>query len=62
MHHAFIILYYYIVLYYIIILYIVYDLTDHLPNFIIFQNMSFTLSNAKVLKRDYSKLNELDLI
>ena len=34
---------------------IVYDMTDHLPNFLIFDNI-------KLCKRDYSKLNYPDLI
>ena len=31
-----------------------YDFTEHLPNFIIFQNMFSSLSNAKVFNREYS--------
>ena len=41
---------------------IVYDLTDHLPNFIIFDKFSSLPLNIKVHKRDYSKLNETALI
>jgi hypothetical protein len=42
---------------------VVYDLTDHLPNFVIFEKFSFLPSNVNMYRRDYSKLNELlDLI
>ena len=41
---------------------IVYDLTDHLANFIILSNFGSLPSNIKVYKRDYSKLNESTLI
>ena len=36
---------------------VVYDLTDHLPNFIIFDKFSTLPLNIKIHKRDYSKLN-----
>ena len=36
---------------------IVYDLTDHLANFIILRNLGSLPSNTKVYKRDYSKFN-----
>ncbi len=41
---------------------IVYDVTDHLPNFLIINNFSCLISNIKIYKRDYSKYNETDLI
>ena len=41
---------------------VVYDLTDHLPNFVIFEKFSVLPSNVNMYRRDYSKLNELDLI
>lgn len=41
---------------------IVYDLTDHLANFIILSNLDSLPSNIKVHKRDYSKLNQSNLI
>ena len=40
----------------------VYDLTDHLPNFIIFSNSGSLPSNIKTSTRDYSKFNETALI
>ena len=36
---------------------IVYDLTDHLANFIILSSLSSLPSNIKVYKRDYSNFN-----
>ena len=41
---------------------IVYDLTDHLPNFIIFSNFGSLPSSIKIYTRDYSKFNETALI
>lgn len=41
---------------------IVYDLTDHLANFIILSNLSSLPSNIKVHKRDYSNFNQSTLI
>ena len=41
---------------------VVYDLTDHLPNFVIFEKFSFLPSNVNMYRTVYSKLNELDLI
>ena len=41
---------------------IVYDLTDHLPNFIIFNKFASLPSNVKIYKRDYSRLDEKALI
>ena len=41
---------------------IVYDVTDHLPNFLIINKFSCLTSNIKIYKRDYSKYNETDLI
>ena len=37
---------------------IVYDLTDHLPNFIFFNKFSALTPNIKIYKRYYSKLRE----
>ena len=39
-----------------------YDLTDHLPNFIIFIKFSTLPCNVKIFKRDYSKFDEQVLI
>jgi hypothetical protein len=41
---------------------IVYDLTDHLQNFLIFDKFTSLPTNIKLYKRDYSKLNYSDLI
>jgi hypothetical protein len=41
---------------------VVYDLSDHLPNFVILEKFSFLPSNVNMYRRDYSKLNKLDLI
>ena len=41
---------------------IVYDLTDHLPNFILFNKFSALTPNIKIYKRDYSKLSEEALV
>ena len=40
----------------------IYDITDHLPNFIIINNYQFLTPNVKIYKRDYSNLIEADLI
>ena len=37
---------------------IVYDLSDHLPNFLIFNKFSSLPSNVKIFKRDYSKFDQ----
>ena len=41
---------------------LVYELTDHLPNFIILNKFSALSSKLKIYKRDYSKLNKPNLI
>ena len=41
---------------------IVYDLTDHLPNFLIFDKFTSLPSNMKLYKRDYSTLNYEKLV
>ena len=41
---------------------IVYDLTDHLPNFIILSKFGSLPPNIKVFKRDYSNFNESLLV
>ena len=41
---------------------LVYELTDHLPNFIIFNKCTALSSNVKVYKRDYSRFSETELI
>ena len=38
------------------------DLTDHLPNFIIFNKGSAIPYNVKIFKRDYSKLDQQVLV
>ena len=38
------------------------DLTDHLPNFIIFNKFSTLPYNVKIFKRDYSKLDQQVLV
>ena len=38
------------------------DLTDHLPNFIIFNKVSTLPDNVKIFKRDYSKLDQQVLV
>ena len=40
---------------------IIYDITDHLPNFFIFDKFS-SLHNVKLYKRDYSTFNPQDII
>ena len=37
---------------------LVYDLSDHLPNFLIFNKFSSLPSNVKIFKRDYSKFDQ----
>ena len=41
---------------------LVYDLTDHLPNFIIFNKFSALSSKIKIFKRDFTQFNQTDLI
>ena len=41
---------------------IIYDITDHLPNFLIISKISRVLTKLDRYRRDYSKLNEQDLI
>ena len=41
---------------------IVHDITDHLPNFLIINKLASAPRNLKFYKRDYSKLNEHDLL
>ena len=41
---------------------IIYDLTDHLPNFLIINKFSTLSTNVKIYKRDFSKLNESAMI
>ena len=41
---------------------IIYDLTNHLPNFLIFNKFSSLLNNVKLYKRDYSTFNPQDMI
>ena len=41
---------------------IVYDLTDHLPNFIIVKKFTSLPNNVKIYKRDYSNFDESALI
>ena len=40
----------------------VYDLTDHLPNFLIINKFSTLPKNFKVSRRDYSQFNEASLL
>jgi len=37
---------------------LIYDLTDHLPNFLVVSKFSFLPENVKILKRDYSNFDE----
>ena len=41
---------------------IIYDITDHLPNFLIFDKFSSLHNNVKLYKRDYSTFNPQDMI
>jgi hypothetical protein len=41
---------------------LVYDLSDHLPNFLIIEKYSALSSNTKFCKRDYSSLDEIALL
>jgi len=41
---------------------LIYDLTDHLPNFIILNNFSNLSPGIKLYKRDYSKFSESILV
>ena len=38
-----------------------YDLTDHLPNFVLIEKFSSLSSNVKMCRRDYSAFNESNL-
>ena len=37
---------------------IIYDLTDHLPNFLIISNYTFLPNNIKMYKRDFTNFHE----
>ena len=39
-----------------------YDLTDHLPNFLVINKLIVSPGKTKIFKRDYSKLNETRLV
>ena len=41
---------------------IVHDITDHIPNFLILNKLSFSFSKQEMHKRDYSRLDEADLL
>jgi hypothetical protein len=41
---------------------LLYDVTDHLPNFLIINKFSSLNTKIKIFRRDYSKFNEPDLI
>ena len=41
---------------------IVYDLSDHLPNFLIINKFSSLPKNTKIVKRDYSLFDENKLL
>ena len=41
---------------------IIYDIPDHLPNFLILDKFSTLPSNVKLYKRDYSTFNQQELI
>jgi len=41
---------------------IIYDLTDHLPNFVIIKKLTSLPNNVKIYKRDYSNFDESTLI
>ena len=41
---------------------IIYDLTDHLPNFLIINKFSALPKNFKISRRDYSQLNETEFL
>ena len=41
---------------------LVYDLTDHLPNFLIIKKFSSLPTNVKIFKRDYSNFDETALV
>ena len=41
---------------------VVHDITDHLPNFFILNKLSTFTSKQEIYKRDYSRLNESDLL
>ena len=41
---------------------IIYDITDHLSNFLIIKNFKRLPNNIKIFKRDYSNFNEIAFI
>ncbi len=41
---------------------LVYDLTDHLPNFLIIKKFSSLATNVKIFKTDYSNFDETALV
>ena len=41
---------------------LIYDLTDHLPNFIIINRFGHLPPNVKIYKRDYSKFDKTQLV
>ena len=41
---------------------VIYDFTDHLPNFLILNKFSLLPTNVEIFRRDYSKLNESCLV
>lgn len=41
---------------------VIHDITDHLPNFLILDKIPFISKKSKVYKRDYSNMNERDLL
>ncbi len=40
---------------------LIYDISDHLPNFLLINNMSISQCRTDIYSRDYSKLNEIAL-
>ena len=41
---------------------VIYDISDHLPNFLIFDKFSSLSNNVKIYKRDYSHFNPQNLL
>ena len=41
---------------------VIYDISDHLPNFLIFDKFSSLSNNVKIYKRDYSHFNPRKLL
>ena len=41
---------------------VIYDISDHLPNFLIFDKFSSLSNNVKLYKRDYSHFNQQHLL